>query len=44
MNFAWGNLHAGQQSVLDTALDTVVVMGTDGTIIGWNDHASKCFG
>lgn len=44
MNFAWGSLHAGLQSVLDTALDPVVVMGTDGTIIGWNDHASKCFG
>ncbi len=44
MNLAWGLLHAGLQTVLDTALDPVVVMGTDGTIIGWNDHSATCFG
>jgi len=32
------------QSVLDTALDPVVVMGVDGTIIGWNDRSADCFG
>jgi len=44
MNLAWGLLHAGLQTVLDTALDPVVVMGTDGSVIGWNHHASDCFG
>src|SRR5687767_4408054 len=44
MNLSWGLLHAGLQTVLDTALDPVVVMGTDGTIIGWNDQSTKCFG
>ena len=44
MNLSWGALHAGLQSVLDTALDAVVVMGLDGRIIGWNDHASHLFG
>ena len=31
MNIALGALHAGLQSVLDTALDAVVVMADDGT-------------
>jgi len=44
MNLSWGALHAGLQSVLDTALDAVVVMGLDGHIIGWNQHASDLFG
>jgi len=44
MNLSWGILHAGLQSVLDTALDAVVVMNTEGVIIGWNDHASRSFG
>ncbi len=44
MNLSWGALHAGLQSVLDTALDAVVVMSLDGRIIGWNDHASHLFG
>jgi len=44
MNLAWGLLHAGLQTVLDTALDPVAVMGVDGTIIGWNDHSADCFG
>ena len=30
MNLSWGLLHAGLQTVLDTALDPVVVMDTDG--------------
>ena len=44
MNLSWGILHAGLQSVLDTALDAVVVMDTGGLIIGWNDHAASLFG
>jgi PAS domain S-box-containing protein len=44
MNLSWGLLHAGLQSVLDTALDAVVVMDLGGFIVGWNDHARKIFG
>ena len=44
MNLAWGLLHAGLQTVLDTALDPVVVMDTDGMVIGWNTHSENCFG
>lgn len=31
-------------AVLKTALDAVVVMGSDGTIAGWNDVAEQTFG
>jgi PAS domain S-box-containing protein len=41
---AWGLLHAGLQTVLDTALDPVVVMDTDGMVIGWNALSAECFG
>ena len=44
MNLSWGLLHAGLQTVLDTALDPVVVMDTDGMVIGWNTHSENCFG
>ena len=44
MNLSWGILHAGLQSVLDTALDAVVVMDTGGRIIGWNDRSTDSFG
>ena len=44
MNLSWGLLHAGLQSVLDTALDAVVVMDTGGLIVGWNGHAAEIFG
>ncbi|WP_118856189.1 HWE histidine kinase domain-containing protein [Sphingomonas mesophila] len=44
MNLSWGILHAGLQSVLDTALDAVVVMDTGGRIIGWNDRSTEAFG
>ncbi len=44
MNLSWGLLHAGLQSVLDTALDAVVVMDEAGSVIGWNDHAASLFG
>ena len=44
MNQPWGLIHAGLQSVLDTALDAVVVMGADGRVIGWNDLSEKLFG
>jgi PAS domain S-box-containing protein len=44
MNAPGGLLHAGLQSVLDTALDAVVVMGLDGRILGWNDRATTLFG
>lgn len=39
-----GPLHAGLQSVLDTALDAVVVMHRQGHVIGWNGRAEECFG
>lgn len=39
-----GHLHAGLRSVLDTALDAVVVMGIDGLILGWNENAATTFG
>jgi len=44
MSLAWGPLHAGLQSVLNTALDAVVVMGIDGQIVGWNAIAERSFG
>ena len=44
MNLQWGLLHAGLQTVLDTALDPVVVMDTEGMVIGWNDRSAECFG
>ena len=44
MNIARGALHAGLQSVLDTALDAVVVMDDDGKIVGWNSGAERTFG
>lgn len=39
-----GPLHPGLQSVLDTALDAVVVMDRKGCVIGWNGRAEDCFG
>jgi PAS domain S-box-containing protein len=44
MKLALGELHAGLQSVLDTALDAVVVMNLEGHVLGWNRHAAECFG
>ena len=44
MNLNWGVLHAGLQTVLDTALDGVIVMGVEGQIIGWNQVAERTFG
>ncbi|MCY7399307.1 MAG: PAS domain S-box protein [Sphingomonas bacterium] len=44
MNMSWGLLHAGLQTVLDTALDPVVVIDTQGMVIGWNAHSEACFG
>ena len=44
MNLSWGLLHAGLQTVLDTALDPVVVMDTEGMVIGWNALSEECFG
>jgi PAS domain S-box-containing protein len=44
MNLAAPILHAGLQSVLDTALDAVVVMNREGLVIGWNDRATRLFG
>ncbi|MEO6579640.1 MAG: HWE histidine kinase domain-containing protein [Sphingomicrobium sp.] len=44
MNLPWGLLHPGLQTVLDTALDPVVVMDTGGMVIGWNQHAQSLFG
>lgn len=44
VQFASGRLHAGLQSVLDTAFDPVCVMDENGVVAGWNDHAAECFG
>ena len=44
MNMPWGLLHPGLQTVLDTALDPVVVIDTGGLVIGWNGHSETCFG
>jgi len=44
MNLAAPILHAGLQSVLDTALDAVIVMDREGLVIGWNDRATRLFG
>jgi PAS domain S-box-containing protein len=44
MNVTAPILHAGLQSVLDTALDAVIVMDRDGMVIGWNGHATRLFG
>jgi PAS domain S-box-containing protein len=44
MNLSWGILHAGLQTVLDTALDPVVVMDTAGMVIGWNHRSEQVFG
>jgi PAS domain S-box-containing protein len=44
MNMPWGLLHPGLQTVLDTALDPVVVIDTGGRVIGWNRHSETCFG
>ena len=44
MNIPWGLLHPGLQTVLDTALDAVVVMDTKGMVIGWNSCSEASFG
>ena len=44
MKPAGRRLHAGLQSVLDTALDAVCVMDSDGHVAGWNGIAADCFG
>jgi PAS domain S-box-containing protein len=44
MNLSWGLLHAGLQTVLDTALDPVVVMDPSGMVIGWNHRSEHVFG
>lgn len=44
MNIPWGLLHPGLQTVLDTALDAVVVMDTKGMVIGWNRISESSFG
>ena len=40
----WGLLHPGLQTVLDTALDAVVVMDISGNVIGWNRYSEASFG
>ena len=44
MNMPWGLLHPGLQTVLDTALDAVVVMDSRGMVIGWNRCSEASFG
>jgi len=39
-----GELHAGLRSVLDTALDAVVVMDIEGRVRAWNARSAECFG
>src|SRR5438094_75045 len=41
---AENDLHAGLRSVLDTALDAVVVMDIEGRVLAWNGRAAECFG
>lgn len=38
------SLHPGLQSVLDTALDAVVVIDSDSLVLGWNGKAETTFG
>ncbi len=40
----WECMHAALGSVLDTALDAVVVMDTSDRIVGWNHNAVETFG
>lgn len=44
MSFMGQRIHAGLQSVLDTALDAVVVMDRADQIVGWNRKAEEAFG
>jgi PAS domain S-box-containing protein len=44
MNMPWGPLHPGLQTVLETALDAVVVIDLEGMVIGWNGHSETTFG
>jgi PAS domain S-box-containing protein len=44
MDIAAASLHAGLQSVLDTALDAVVVIASDDRVLGWNRKAESVFG
>jgi PAS domain S-box-containing protein len=44
MDMAAPSLHAGLQSVLDTALDAVVVIASDDRVLGWNRKAESVFG
>jgi PAS domain S-box-containing protein len=44
MNLPASSLHGGLQSILDTALDPVVVMDLAGNIVGWNGHAEAGLG
>ena len=44
MNASWRPLHAGLQTLLDTALDAVIVMNEEGLVVGWNGKAEHGFG
>lgn len=44
MDLPRGLLHGGLQTLLDTALDAVIVMNDDGNVIGWNGNAEQTFG
>ena len=44
LNITWGLLHPGLQTVLDTARDAVVVMDTEGMVLGWNSYSEAAFG
>lgn len=37
-------MHAGLQTMLDTALDAVIVMNEQGHVVGWNSNAERTFG
>lgn len=44
MTMYGGRLHPGLGSILETALDTVCVMDSNGIVAGWNNHAATLFG
>ena len=44
MNLFGGRLHPGLASVLETALDAVCIMDSQGLVTGWNGHAAALFG
>lgn len=44
MDMSRGLLHAGLQTLLDTALDAVIVIDEGDVVVGWNGTAEQIFG